>query len=44
MSLARTAGVTGELSNRRSRNVSAWFELADISMMSTRPDRVISRI
>ena len=44
MSLARTAGVTGELSNSRSRKVSAWLELADISMMSTRPDRVISRI
>src|SRR4051794_3024713 len=44
VSLARTAGVTGEPSKRRSRMVSAWFELADISMMSTRPWRVISRI
>src|SRR4051794_37068007 len=44
VSLARTAGVTGESSKSRSRNVSAWFELADMSMMSTCAWRVISRI
>ena len=44
VSLARTAGVTGESSKSRSTNESAKFELADMSMMSTRPERVINRI
>ena len=44
VSLARTAGVTGESSNSRSWIVRTSLVLARMSMMSTSPWRTISRI
>jgi hypothetical protein len=44
VSLARTAGVTGESSNSRSLIVSTSLVEQLMSMMSTRPWRVTSRI